>query len=218
MSVAESKTDIEGAVENEVVVLTGSIGSGKSTVAGMLEQLGAVVVRADMLAREVVLPGTPALAEIVAEFGPDVLDESGELNRKKLAARVFASDSELLRLEEITHPRIRELSHGEFVRARAGGAPLIVYDCPLYFESGLEDAGFRCSVLVTATPEQCIARVMSRDGVDEQSVRARLAHQMSPEEKARLSTFVIENNSTLDELRGEVTELFKRLLSPPPVR
>ncbi|MCA9556315.1 MAG: dephospho-CoA kinase, partial [Myxococcales bacterium] len=130
-----------------VVGLTGGIGSGKSTVAAILRALGAVVIDADVLAREAVAPGSPGLAEVVARFGPDILDPDGALDRRALGRHVFKDAAARADLNAIVHPRVGQLAAERIQAARDAGAPLVVYDVPLLYESGLE-AGFEAVIVV----------------------------------------------------------------------
>ncbi|MCL5677221.1 MAG: dephospho-CoA kinase, partial [Firmicutes bacterium] len=123
----------------KVIGLTGGIASGKSTVTAMLRELGARVIDSDVLAREVVAPGTPGLREVVAAFGPGVLTPEGELDRKKLAGLVFGDGEARARLNAIVHPRVRERLAGELERAAGDGLPVVVLDVPLLIETGLRE-------------------------------------------------------------------------------
>jgi dephospho-CoA kinase len=187
-----------------ILGLTGGIASGKSTASARFAELGVPIVDADKLAREVVEKGTDGLAEIVNVFGPEVLDAEGALDRKKLGAIVFDDADLRKRLEQITHPRIAALSMQRMAAIATSGAPLLV-------EKGTHRA-MNGLVVVAASPEVQLARVMKRDGLDEVAARARLAAQMPLEEKIAAATWVIWNDGELDALRARVDEVHRQIL------
>ncbi|MEB2313478.1 MAG: dephospho-CoA kinase [Sorangiineae bacterium] len=179
--------------------LTGGIGSGKSQVSARFRARGLPVIDADALAREAVEPGTPALSAIVEAFGPGVLQPDGALDRKRLAAVVFADDAARRTLNGITHPRVRDLML-ERTRALAEqGEPLACYEVPLLVESGMAEL-FRPLVVVAADEATQIARTRARDGATDAEARARVRAQLPLDEKTRLADLVIDNSGTLDEL------------------
>ncbi|MFN2451172.1 MAG: dephospho-CoA kinase [Candidatus Dormibacteria bacterium] len=185
-----------------VIGLTGGIASGKSTVAAMLAEHGAVVVDADRLAREVVAPGQPALAEVVATFGGQVLQPDGALDRTALGRLVFADDAARRRLEAITHPPVRTLMAQRVAEAvTCSGAPLVVADIPLLFEGG-RGHEFSGVLLVAATEATQLRRLQERDGLDDAAARQRLAAQLPMEEKRRRATWVIDNDAALPATRA----------------
>ena len=194
-----------------IIGLTGGIGSGKSTVSAMLQELGATVVDADEGARAVVEPGQPALMEIRERFGDDVLGADGALDRDRLADVVFADDGARRDLNAITHPRVRAWMAGQMQVAAAAGAATVVLDIPLLFESGLT-AGLDDIVVVWCPPETQVARAVGR-GLREEDVRARIAAQMPLDEKRERATAVIDNSGTPDRTRAQV-EVFYRGLPP----
>ncbi len=177
--------------------LTGGIGSGKSTVARRFRERGLAVIDADELAREVVEPGTPGLAAVVARFGIEVLADDGTLDRKRLAARVFGDETARRDLNAITHPRVGALSVERTNELRERGEPLACYEVPLLFENGL-DKVCRPVVLVKTSVDTQVARAMTRDGATEAEVRARVQAQMPLEEKVLLSDHVIDNDGPLE--------------------
>lgn len=185
------------------VALTGGIAAGKSTVAAMLAELGASVVDADALAREVVEPGRPALAEISKRFGPGVLDGEGALDRRALAAVVFADEADRRELERITHPRIASLIDQRTRLAAEAGAGLVVAVVPLLFEVGWQPR-FEGVIVVHAPEEEQLRRLMARDGVDAAAAAGRLATQLPVEEKRRRADWVIDNGGDLSETRLQV--------------
>ena len=195
-----------------VIGLTGGIATGKSTVAAMLAARGAAVVDADRLAREVVEPGRPALADIAAEFGPGVIADDGSLDRPALAAVVFADAGRRRRLEAITHPRISELMHERIAAAIAGGPPLVVVDIPLLFENGR--SGMVEGVLVVyADAATQLQRLVGRDAMSEADARSRIAAQMPVEDKRQLATWVIDNRGGIDATREQVEAWWEEVVA-----
>ncbi len=191
-----------------VVALTGGIGSGKTTVARHLATLGVPIIDADLIARELVQPGSECLAEIVETFGPAVLDSDGSLDRSALRQRVFADPSSRARLEAILHPRIREVMTR---RLKALDAPYAVLVIPLLIETGQKELAHR--VLVVDAPEAAqIARVRERDGMDGQQVRAILAAQSDRATRLLAADDVIENDGDLDALLRRTEALHRRYL------
>ncbi|MCO5985426.1 dephospho-CoA kinase [Actinoallomurus spadix] len=190
------------------VGLTGGIGSGKSEVSRRLAEHGAVVVDADAVAREVVEPGTPGLAEVVAEFGEGVLLPDGSLDRERLGSIVFADEERRARLNAIVHPRVGERMR-ELVE-RAPGDAIVVYDVPLIAENGL--AGMYDLVVVVDTPvEEQVRRLTGRRGMTEADARARIAAQATRERRLEIADRVIDNSGTLERLAGQVDELWADL-------
>lgn len=197
-----------------VVGLTGGIGSGKSTVARMLRELGAAVVDADALAREAVEPGRPAHRAVVDRFGAGVVLPDGTLDRKRLGAIVFADASARRDLERIVHPEVAALAAARFAEAVASGAPLVVYDVPLLFENQLEGS-FSSVIVVRVSPSTQRARIAARDRLSEDEVRRRIEAQMPLEEKVRRAQHVIDNDGDLDATRAQVEALVARLVNAP---
>lgn len=190
------------------VGLTGGIGSGKSEVSRRLAEHGAVVVDADAAAREVVEPGTPGLAEVVAEFGEGVLLPDGSLDRERLGSIVFADEERRARLNAIVHPRVGERMR-ELVEQAPGDA-IVVYDVPLIAENGL--AGMYDLVVVVDTPvEEQVRRLTGRRGMTEADARARIAAQATRERRLEIADRVIDNSGTLERLAGQVDELWADL-------
>ena len=192
------------------VGLTGGVASGKSTVSAMLRDLGAVVVDADLLAREVVAPGTEGLAEIVAAFGPGVLTPDGALDRPAMGARVFAEDDARRRLEAIIHPRVRQ--RGAELEAAAGPGAVVVHDIPLLAETG-QGAAFDAVVVVDVPVETQVERMMSARGMTRAEAEARVAAQASREQRRAVATYVVDNTGTLEDLRERVTEVFEEIVA-----
>ena len=190
--------------------LTGNIGAGKSSVARLLVRHGIPVIDADQLAREVVAPGRPALAEIAARFGPKVLHADGTLDRKALAAVVFDDPAERAALNAIVHPRIAEATAARVAQLAEAGHPAAVYEAALIVENGLE-RGLAGLIVVTAPDEAQVARLLLRDGMTDAEARARMAAQLPSAEKRKKATFVIENHGSLADLEAQVAELVPRL-------
>lgn len=190
--------------------LTGGVASGKSTVAAILAELGAVVIDADRLAREVVAPGTDGLARVVAEFGPQVLTEAGELDRATLGAVVFADEDARRRLEAIIHPLVH--ARGHELEAAAPPDALVVHDIPLLAESGRAET-FDAVIVVDAPHEVQLDRMTSQRGWTPADAEARIAAQATREQRLAVATHVIENTGTLEDLRDRVTEVFEELVS-----
>ena len=190
------------------VGLTGGVASGKSTVSAMLAELGAVVVDADRLAREVVAPGSAGLAEVVEEFGPQLLTADGALDRAALGAIVFADEERRRALEAIIHPRVR--ARGAELEAAAPDGALVVHDIPLLAETG--QAGAFDAVVVVDGPTRLPVERMVRDrGWTEAEAQARIDAQAAREERLAVATHVIDNSGTLEDLRRRVTEVFGEL-------
>ena len=200
--------------------LTGGIASGKSSVAQVFIKRGVPVLDADQVARDVVLPGTPALAELVAHFGADILLPSGELHRKELGRRVFGSPDELAFLGSVTHPRIAARTAELLENFRSEGRELACYDAALMFEKNL-DANFRPVVLVVAPERERVARLMKRDALTEQEALQRVQSQLGDDAKRARADFVIDNNGGLAELNSRAEAALKAVknrLAPSSTR
>jgi dephospho-CoA kinase len=188
------------------VGLTGNAASGKSTVARWWAEAGVPVVSADALARQVVAPGSPGLAEVVEAFGDAVLTAQGELDRPALRARILEDPGARARLEAITHPRISALRE-EWIEARRGeGHPLVVSEIPLLFEVGLEEAVDRV-VLVAAPRERLVERLERHRGMNRDEALALLSAQVEADAVRARAHHVLENGGTLEELRSRADEL-----------
>ena len=192
-----------------LVGLTGGIGSGKSTVARMLEERGAVVFDADLLAREAVEPGTQGHTAVIERFGADVLAPGGELDREALASIVFADPSARRDLEQIVHPEVRRL-FAEGSEAYRDTDRIVVFSAPLLVESGMHTA-FEILVVVSATVATQIERLMRQRGMSEPSIRARIDAQAPLEDKAAVADFLVDNEGTLAELESQVERLWHDL-------
>lgn len=190
--------------------LTGGIGSGKSTVAGLLADRGAVVVDADRIAREVVEPGTPGLAAVVEAFGEGVLSADGSLDRPALAAVVFSDPAARARLDGIVHPLVRDRAV-----QLAAGAPtdaVLVNDVPLLVETG-QAASYDLVVVVEAELATRLARLVDR-GVPEADARARIAAQATDEQRRAVADVVLDNSGTREQLAEQVARLWEERVEP----
>ena len=190
------------------VGLTGGVASGKSTVSEMLRDLGAVVIDADLLAREVVAPGTEGLAEIVEAFGPKVLTEDGQLDRPATGALVFGDEDARRRLEAIIHPRVR--ARAAELEGEAGPAAVVVHDIPLLAETG-QEASFDAVIVVDVPVELQVARMVEMRGMTREEAESRVKAQATREQRRAIATYVIENIGTVEDLRDRVTEVFADL-------
>jgi dephospho-CoA kinase len=190
------------------VGLTGGVGSGKSTVSAILDELGAVIIDADVLAREVVAKGTPGLDAVVAEFGPELLTPDGDLDRPAMGRLVFADEEKRRALEAIVHPlvfeRIVELEEA------AGEHDIVVHDIPLLAESGRADT-FDAVIVVDADPETQIERMVRDRGWTREDAEARMLAQSERGERLSIATHVVENHGDLDQLRARVAEVYEQL-------
>lgn len=193
-----------------VLGLTGSIAVGKSTVAQMLVAHGAHLLDADLIAREVVAPGTPGLAEIAARF-PGVVAADGTLDRKALGERVFGSETERRALNAIVHPRVQAGVIAKTAALAEAGAKLVIYDAALLIENALHEA-VEGVILVTAPPEVQKARLMARNGLTAEQADARIAAQMPQEEKRKYATWVIDNGGTREATQRQVDALWEKLM------
>ncbi|MBV9204564.1 MAG: dephospho-CoA kinase [Actinobacteria bacterium] len=195
------------------VGLTGGIGSGKSEVARRLADHGAVLIDADVAAREVVVPGSPGLARIARTFGPDVLRADGSLNRERLGEIVFSDPGLRVKLNDIVHPLVRDwMSAAERAAAQAAGppGPIVVHDVPLLAESRGKD-GFDLVVVVDVPPEVQVKRLVSQRGMAPEQARARMAAQASREQRLAVADIVIDNSGSLDDLDRRVAEVWDEL-------
>ncbi len=191
--------------------LTGSIGTGKSSVSGMLARLGAHIVDTDLIAREVVEPGQQTLAEIAAYFGKDVINDDGALNREKVRELILRDPAGREKLNGITHPRINAIVMERIAAFNAldDGMPVII-DVPLLYESGW-DRIFTDVILVYTPVEVQAERLMARDRLDRDMADLTIAVQMDIEEKRRRAPRIIDNSGTLEQTRGQVETLFREL-------
>ena len=190
--------------------LTGGIGVGKSTVANIFQESGIPVVLADDVGRQVAAKGSDGLAEIVSSFGADILDANGELDRRKLGTLIFNNPDRRRQLECILHSRVRDLSQELFRNLEQVGNQIVIYESALLYETQ-RHTEMRGVILVTASEEQRIARVRSRDGSDEEDVRKRIRAQMDEEEKLGLADHIVDNSGDLQALHSNVSSLISEL-------
>jgi dephospho-CoA kinase len=193
-----------------LIGLTGGIGSGKSTVSGLLAERGAVVIDADALTRELQQPGTPVLAAMVERFGDGILAPDGTLDRQAVADIVFADSDALADLGKIVHPAVgAEIARR--LQEEADTDHVVVLDVPLLVESGRDDMA--ALVVVDVDPEIAVRRLVEQRGMREDDARARMARQASREERRAKADVVIDNSGSLDDLRDAVRDAWPRLLA-----
>jgi dephospho-CoA kinase len=183
----------------------------------MLQALGAVIIDADDLAREVVSPGSVGLAKVVEQFGASVLLDNGELNRKALAERIFQAEGERRTLESILHPLIAQSLEQKLssLSTRKSPPPLVAYIVPLLFEKNSDLSRYDGTVVVVASDVVKTRRVMSRDKLSHEQVAARLAAQLSDAEKSRRATVAVNNDGALVDLSEAAKSVFQRFSRPP---
>ena len=187
------------------VGLTGGDASGKSTVSAILAELGAVVIDADLIAREVVARGTPGLEAVVAEFGPELLTAEGDLDRPAMGALVFGDAEARKRLEAIIHPLVHARSAE--LEAEAGDHAVVVHDIPLLAEVG-RAGSFDAVVVVDAPADLQVSRMVDERGWTRADAESRIAAQATREDRLAIATHVIDNTGTLDDLRARVEEIY----------
>jgi dephospho-CoA kinase len=198
-----------------VIGLTGGIASGKSTTARLLRDLGAHVVDADQLARDVVMPGQPALAEIARAFGPEVITPEGTLDRKRLGAVVFGDADKRRRLEAITHPRIAILTQERLAGLRAEGLPVAVYEAALLVENGTH-RGLDGLIVTRCDDETQLQRIVERDGLSREEARARIAAQLPLAQKVAAADWVIDTCGPIAETQKQVAKVWAEILAGGP--
>jgi len=192
-----------------LVGLTGGIGSGKSTVARLLERRGAVVIDADRLAREAVAKGTPGFERVVDTFGASIVGPEGDLDRRALAAIIFSDPERKAALEGIVHPEVAR-RFGEQVDELRGTDRVVVYVSPLLVELGLAPA-FDVVIVVTASPHLRVSRVASGRDLSPEDVRARMATQATDEQRMEVAHILVDNDGSLAELEPQVDRIWDDL-------
>ena len=194
----------------KLVGLTGGIASGKSTVAAILRRLGAAVINADELSREVVQPGEEAWEAVVESFGPAVLKEDKSLDRRKLRKIIFDNPEARKKLEAIIHPRVRALAEKRFREAAQAGHSTVVYEVPLLFENQMH-LWLRPVIVVVCKTSVQKNRLQARDHLTEAEAQRHLDAQMSLEAKARMADYVVDNNGNLQELEQRVNSIWEEI-------
>ena len=200
-----------------VIGLTGGIGTGKTAVASILRDLGAEIIGADEIAHEAYEPDTSGWQAVVDEFGEAVLTPGGEVDRHRLGAIVFQDKEKLERLNAIVHPRTRELIEQRIRQLKTGGTAVEVVEVPLLVEAIKRDskwASIADEVWVTdADEDRVIERTRGRSQLDDRAIKARIRSQTSQKERLALADAVIDNNGSLEELRGRVHDLWRQRIS-----
>jgi dephospho-CoA kinase len=194
--------------------ITGMMGAGKTTVSQTIEQMGYPVIYADEVAHSILAPGAPGFQEVVTTFGVGVLNRDKTLNRSALAKLVFAHRSQLSKLEAITHPRIQAKVREFQDQCEQQAEPLAFYDVPLLFEKQLQSR-FDVIVCVVADREVVLERLKKREGWSEQEITERLDCQLPQSEKEEGAQYVLQNNSSLEELKAQIVRLINDLLTNP---
>lgn len=193
-----------------VIGLTGGIASGKSTISSILKAVAWPVIDADLIARQIVMPGSKGLEQIVNRFGPQMLNSDGTLDRKKLGKTVFDDPKKLSDLDKIEHPLIQEAIDSQLDEFKKQHLPVVVLDVPLLFETGMDE---ECDLTVLAVVDQAtqLKRLMKRDQISKMDAVKKISSQMSLKEKMQRADVIIDNNGTLEQTRSQVAELVDRV-------
>jgi dephospho-CoA kinase len=186
--------------------LTGGLASGKTTVTNILRKKKIAVICADELARLAVAPKSLGLQQVLSDFGTDLLNSNGELDRKKLGEKVFKNKQNLVKLESIIHPIVRQLGAKQRNELELAGEKIAFYDVPLLFEKNMQSL-FDKIIVVTTSPENQMRRAILRDGLSEIEIHHRLQNQLPMSQKINSADFIIENNSTLQDLELAVDRM-----------
>lgn len=194
----------------KIIGLTGGIGSGKSTVARILQEHGFPIVDADLIAREIVEPGQPALAELAKEFGEDILNADGSLDRGLLASRAFTTKDTTQRLNNITHPRINQRTQELFDEARENGAEAVIYDMPLLIDKGLHK-DMDATIVVHAAEHVRLERLTTKRGLDIDDVRRRINAQIDDETRKQHADILLDNNGTEEDLTQQIAQAVDKI-------
>ena len=194
----------------KIIGLTGGIGSGKSTVARSLQKHGFPIVDADLIAREIVEPGQPALAELAKEFGEDILNADGSLDRGLLASRAFTNKDTTQRLNDITHPRINQRTQELFDEARENGAEAVIYDMPLLIDKGLHK-DMDATIVVHAAEHVRLERLTTKRGLDVDDVRRRINAQIDDETRKQHADILLDNNGTEEDLTKQIAQAVDKI-------
>ena len=193
-----------------IVGLTGGIASGKSTVAGFLREAGCPVLDADQLGKLVLERGHDAFDRVVETFGRDILGDNGDIDRKRLGAKVFDNPAERAKLEAITHPAIAELARRGMELIAERGEPLAFYEAALLVETGIYKS-LHTLIVVSCTVETQVSRLRARDGFTAEAAAARIASQYPLGEKIKVADYVIDTEGSLDDVRRETLEVLSKL-------
>ncbi|MFW0861615.1 MAG: dephospho-CoA kinase [Dethiobacter sp.] len=193
-----------------IVGLTGGIATGKSTVADIFEELGAYRIDTDRLARLVVEPHQPVWEAVVLSFGTGVLSDSGSLDRKKLAAIIFADPEKREVLNKLTHPAVRTLLREELAHARQQGVGIVLVEVPLLYEAGF-DCEVDCVIVVKTTEKTQLARLLSRENLSEEAARLRIEAQMPLQEKMIRADYQIDNEGSPSMTREQAEKVWQLL-------
>lgn len=198
---------------SKVITVTGTIGSGKSTVLSELQARGAYVVSADELVHRLYAPHSPLLPELVKLFGSEAIKTDGSVNREFIGKLVFSDPVRKALLEQLTHPLVHQLASELFSDALKADRKFLVYEMPILFENGFDTLGFKKIVTVSADEECCVQRIVSRSGgkVIVEAARLRISAQLPATAKAARSDIVIDNSGSLEELRRQISEKFQGL-------
>lgn len=199
--------------KRKLVGITGGIASGKSTVAGLFARLGASIIDADQLARQVTSPGSPAWQELAGQFGGQILNPDGTIDREKLACLVFKDPQARLRLNEITHPRIRDSMLKQAQELFYQGANVVIVEAALIGETPY-DPSFDAIILVLIDPARQLERVLVQGKLSLEEAQARMASQVPQERKKAIATYVIDNSGSLKETERQVQAVWAKLIEP----
>lgn len=193
-----------------VIGLTGGIASGKSTISSIFKAVGWPVIDADLIARQIVMPGSKGLEQIVSRFGSQMLNSDGTLDRKKLGKTVFDDQKKLNDLDKIEHPLIQEAIDDQLAEFKKQHLPVVVLDVPLLFETGMDE---ECDLTVLAVVDQAtqLKRLMKRDQIAKADAIKKIDSQMSLKEKMQRADVIIDNNGTPEQTRSQVAELVDRV-------
>lgn len=196
----------------KLVGITGGIGAGKSTVARLFQELGAAVIDADVIAKEIIEPGADAWHDLLKEFGGQILNPDSSINRSRLASLIFGEPAARLRLNEITHPRIKQVMLKKAQEYFAQGASVVMVEAALIGESS-HDPPFDAIVLVWIDPAVQMERIMRQGKMKEEEASRRIASQMPSEKKKEIATYIIDNSGDLEETKRQVKAIWEDIAS-----
>jgi dephospho-CoA kinase len=193
------------------VGLTGSMGTGKATVARFFARLGARIIDADSIARQVIMRGTKTWRKLIEVFGQDIIGSNGHIDRRRLASIAFREMSNVRRLNSIVHPPVIEEIDRQLKRAGEEGSAVVIVNAPLLFEAGMEDT-FDAIIVVTCPHEEQVRRCRERNGLSVEEIERRLLAQMPLEEKVKRSDYVIANNGSREDTEKQVAKIWNELI------